>query len=375
MGRRLSYKSKLNLLLIGYSCIITALVMFLGFEFTGKIGTNLSSYPSTFFIASDVKELELGITKGMALRAEEIPNKLVTNVQLESIYQKNWSNNFLKAMILVFISVMILSAIISRIISKRFLQPMEKVTASLGDIENIDNINFEDDVFSQELSGVKNAMKESSNKIKRLLAEANSLNSYITHEQKNTLAILRAKIQLGEREELINLVDKMSSSLDDILALNATEDIKNLEVVDLSIVCAEAVETYSKIYPNIELLIDDVNMPTIMGRELWIYRGLCNLIENGIKYGNESKITVSVYEQYGSGIITVEDKGSGISSKDLDNIFNYKYRCENLNKDGYGIGLSLVSHITELCGGIVYAESQLNKGSKFYMVFKALTID
>ena len=84
---------------------------------------------------------------------------------------------------------------------------------------------------------------------------------------------------------------------------------------------------------------------------------------------------LSVFQKEGSILIAVEDSGLGIDDEKLNKIVEHKYRANNLKKDGYGIGLSLVQHVTNLCGGMTYVESIPNVRTKFYMVFKALTLD
>lgn len=376
MGERLNYKGKLNILLITYSFFITLTVLVLGFLFINMVPKQ-SKYTDNIFIAYSTNEISTAGPNGaIVTKIKDLPSKSVSVAEMQKSYNKELITKGILIMIGVFVVIMSISVGIAKYISRKVIYPIERMATYLPNLINGKDEEIDENIFSDELKGVKSALVQSSEKIKVLLNEANSINSYITHEQKNTLAVLRAKIQLGERDELISLVDKMSASLDDILALNATEDVEHNEEVDLALVCAEAVDEYKRIYKNIELEIDDDDeMPMILGREIWIFRAVCNLIENAIKYGDNSKITVKAYMKNGSSIISVEDRGKGIDKESIDKIFNYKYRGENLKKDGYGIGLSLVHQITNLCGGITYVESEENKGAKFYMAFKALTLD
>lgn len=375
MGKRLNYKGKLNILLIAYSFFITLTVLILGFLFINKAPKEVK-YTGNILVKYTTKELSTAIPTGIIItKIEDLPSKAVSIIDMEKSYKDELITRGIFIMIGVFLVIMLLSIVIAKYLSKKVISPIEKITGALPNLINGEIEELDKNIFSSELKGVSNALNVSSQKIRLLLNEANSINSYITHEQKNTLAVLRAKIQLGEKEELISLVDKMSASLDDILALNATEEASHNDEVDLALVCAEAVDEYRKIYKNIELEIDEDEIPMILGRELWIYRAVCNLIENAIKYGENTKITVRAYMKNGSSIISVEDEGNGINKENLDKIFNYKYRGENLKKDGFGIGLALVHQITNLCGGITYVVSEEGKGAKFYMAFKVLTLD
>lgn len=195
------------------------------------------------------------------------------------------------------------------------------------------------------------------------------LSSYMAHEQKNLLAILRAKIQLKEDNELLSEVDKMSEALDDVLTMTASEDMYRTEAVDITILCAEVVDEYRKIYSNIHFHFEEENHPIILGRGLWLYRAVSNLIENAIKYGENSLIEVVLSVEKGSIILKVKDGGKGISAKEQQRIFDNYYRIDKIKTDGYGIGLNLVRHVCTLCNGFFLAESQENQGSTFYMIF------
>ena len=97
-----------------------------------------------------------------------------------------------------------------------------------------------------------------------------------------------------------------------------------------------------------------------------------NLISNAIKYQNPSseikKIDVAVEMIDDNLHIVISDNGIGINNKFLDNIFDLFYRTEDaLNAEGTGIGLYLVKETLSKIGGKVEVESQLMKGTSFYV--------
>ncbi|HEX8288657.1 MAG TPA: HAMP domain-containing sensor histidine kinase [Pyrinomonadaceae bacterium] len=111
------------------------------------------------------------------------------------------------------------------------------------------------------------------------------------------------------------------------------------------------------------------NLPKIVADKNALSQALQNLIGNSIKYSNgNSWLKISARNGSGKLKITVEDKGIGISSKDLRHIFEPFYRAKAVVDEqihGNGLGLSLVKKTVDAHGGQISAESQTGKGSKF----------
>ena len=69
-------------------------------------------------------------------------------------------------------------------------------------------------------------------------------------------------------------------------------------------------------------------------------------------------------------IISVRDTGMGIPSEELQHIFQKFYRVDNSDTreiGGTGLGLYLVKQRAESMEGRVWAESEVGKGSTFYV--------
>ena len=65
--------------------------------------------------------------------------------------------------------------------------------------------------------------------------------------------------------------------------------------------------------------------------------------------------------------IEVSDNGKGIAQSHLDHIFTKFYRV-NSKLDGSGLGLYIVKEAIEKLGGTIKVESQVNTGTKFFIV-------
>jgi Signal transduction histidine kinase len=197
------------------------------------------------------------------------------------------------------------------------------------------------------------------------------LSSYLSHEQKNAIFLLRAKLEYDGHNEYLKQLDDMATSMDDILTISDIEDEKALEKTDCLLICAELCDRYQKAGHSVRFYFCDDDC-YISAKPRWIERAIGNLLDNAVKYSNGLIVELSIYRQYDNVIITVSDQGPGITKEDQKKIFQNRYRVKELNKDGYGIGLSLVMHVCELCGSFVWVDSEPNQGSVFYLSFPIL---
>ena len=104
---------------------------------------------------------------------------------------------------------------------------------------------------------------------------------------------------------------------------------------------------------------------------------LINLISNAAKFSEEDlPITVSAISDNEKNIITVTDKGIGISKKDQEHLFTMFYRASNVtNIQGTGLGLHIVKRYLDLINGTANLQSTLGKGTSISITFPNLTND
>jgi two-component system, OmpR family, phosphate regulon sensor histidine kinase PhoR len=96
---------------------------------------------------------------------------------------------------------------------------------------------------------------------------------------------------------------------------------------------------------------------------------IINLLDNANKYSQEKPwIRIGTQNSDNGLVITVEDRGIGISLENQRHIFKNLYRVPTGNiyhVKGFGIGLYYVKTIVEAHGGHINLKSELNKGSRF----------
>lgn len=107
-----------------------------------------------------------------------------------------------------------------------------------------------------------------------------------------------------------------------------------------------------------------------------LHEVITNLVDNAIKYTEAGKITLGLTGNVQVCQIFVRDTGPGIPPEDVAHLFQKFYRVNNTltrTVGGTGLGLFISRKIIELYGGRVWVESQLEKGSTFYINLPRLT--
>ncbi len=120
------------------------------------------------------------------------------------------------------------------------------------------------------------------------------------------------------------------------------------------------------------VLLDSRDWNTALwGDEPKLVQALSNLLDNAIKYSPEkTRIDLDCRRQGSMLEISVTDQGPGIAAEHLPRLFERFYRVDKSRSrelGGTGLGLAIVKHIVERHGGKVGVESELGRGSRFWM--------
>lgn len=256
------------------------------------------------------------------------------------------------------IFAVVLVFIMWKLLKKTWLVETEK---SVGEVLAIDTIETNADI--------KELIAKMKKEIETNAHDYRQLQAYLAHEQKNSLSAIKSTLELDGQSEYIPYLDDISNSIDDLLTLSESDDSISETRTDITLVCARAVDLYKKRFKDITFQFNEEDESFVLGEERWLYRAICNLLDNAIKYGNQKPVNVEIKKKHNSIILFVRDQGIGIKESDFLSIFENRYRINELNTDGYGIGLSLVKHVCNLCNGNVWLESKINEGSIFYLSF------
>jgi signal transduction histidine kinase len=109
-----------------------------------------------------------------------------------------------------------------------------------------------------------------------------------------------------------------------------------------------------------------------LNNDVWVDKNLLNnilmnLLSNAIKFTSEhSTITVSCSLENNNLVLSIRDRGIGISEEDQQHLFERFFRAKNAgNIQGTGLGLHIVAKYLELINGRIEIQSKIDEGSTF----------
>ena len=123
---------------------------------------------------------------------------------------------------------------------------------------------------------------------------------------------------------------------------------------------------------TIKVEIDETIPEIVMDRGK-IIQCVTNYVSNAIKYspkGGEILVTATKDDEKRMVIVGVKDQGLGLSPQNVKKVWEKFYRVDasyTADIEGTGLGLVIVKMIVELHGGSVWIDSNLGRGSTFYL--------
>jgi heavy metal sensor kinase len=292
-------------------------------------------------------------------------------------------------------ALLALAAIGGYILSRRALQPVDRITAASRNIslsnlsERLPVPKTHDEL--QRLAETYNTMLE---RLESAVAEIKRFTGDASHELRNPVSFVRttAEVALRNRhidatsrrafEEIAAECRKASRLLEDMLTL-ARAEAGNARLAFEPIDLAQAVRTAcqrarsfaEKHGHKLVINLEEGRTSTVLGDYSSLHRLLWILLDNATKYTTvPGLITVTLNVGAENARVTVEDNGRGISSADLPHIFERFYRADPSRSEveGSGLGLSIAKWIANVHQATLSVESKENAGSTFRIVFPLL---
>ena len=138
-------------------------------------------------------------------------------------------------------------------------------------------IQCENDTAAPSDPAVMSVYRILQRRFETLLDDNKRLYAYLSHEQKNTIAVLRTSLELSGHIEYLDAMDDLSNGIDDILTLSETASTAAAVPIDAALICAEVYDKYKKVYEQLSFDFDGDEDTEIMAKSRWIYRAVSSI--------------------------------------------------------------------------------------------------
>jgi len=200
----------------------------------------------------------------------------------------------------------------------------------------------------------------------RMYAETMLMGRIKKHNvQKEYLSVI-----VHESERLTRLINTVL----DFSKIEQNEKRYTMEKIDLSQVVEHGLSAIAYYLKEQGFTVSTEIRPglRITGDRDALEQALLNLVSNSMKYsGDRKKIMVRLYKAGSSVHLEVEDRGFGIPEEKQAFVFDKYYRAHQRHKkqrEGSGLGLTVVKHIVEAHGGQIELKSKVDEGSTFRII-------
>jgi two-component system, OmpR family, phosphate regulon sensor histidine kinase PhoR len=170
---------------------------------------------------------------------------------------------------------------------------------------------------------------------------------------------------------------RIAALVADLLVLDTLEGraavVGNRAPIPLAQVVDDAARTAKGVTPSARVELDVAPELSVLGTREGLDHVIQNLIDNAIKYGNHTPVSVRA-RQVGTRIqLAIADRGPGIPEGAEQRIFERFYRLDagrSRDQGGSGLGLAIVKSQLEAIGGRVWVE-RADPGARFVVELDA----
>ena len=275
----------------------------------------------------------------------------------------------------------------------KLTKPITRITRAAKRMAEGDfSVNFKGEYSYDEMEQLAETLDYAKGEIGKSDQLQKEVLANVTHDLKTPLTMIKAYASMIQEisgndpvkrakhtQVIIEESDRLTSLVNDILNLSKIRsgmDSLKISNFNLSEFIHEVLERFSYLtetqgYTITRDIEDDLFTEADAEK---IEQVIYNLVGNAVNYtGEDKKITVSLKKAEGGKIrFSVTDTGKGIPPDEIDTIWDRYYRSTETHKrpiKGTGLGLSIVKTILVKHGFEYGVESEVGKGSTFYVLF------
>ena len=341
--------------------------------------------------SSDGKTINIEKNKYFVFEvSRQIKNYKFNIYTLKNVTQENKIYKRLEYLVILFTIIgVVITVIVSKLLSRRILRPINNVIKTAKSISTDDlSKRIEIPKGEDELQNLILIINEMLDRLETSFENQTKFVSDASHELRTPLAIIKGYAEIIRKrgttdidifvesiDSIISETDNMRNLIQKLLFLAKGEITKiNTKFVDI-----DANEMVHQIHSDTVVSIKTHSFHLEMGKdykikgdETLLQQAIRALIENAVKYSEpHTNVYIKSFIKNGFGRISIRDEGVGISDEDAKRIFDRFYRVDlsrTKATGGTGLGLAIVKRIVEIHNGKIEIDSKMNEGTEISIV-------
>ena len=322
--------------------------------------------------------------------SRQIKNYKFNIYTLKNVTQENKIYKRLEYLVILFTIIgVVITVIVSKLLSRRILRPINNVIKTAKSISTDDlSKRIEIPKGEDELQNLILIINEMLDRLETSFENQTKFVSDASHELRTPLAIIKGYAEIIRKrgttdidifvesiDSIISETDNMRNLIQKLLFLAKGEITKiNTKFVDI-----DANEMVHQIHSDTVVSIKTHSFHLEMGKdykikgdETLLQQAIRALIENAVKYSEpHTNVYIKSFIKNGFGRISIRDEGVGISDEDAKRIFDRFYRVDlsrTKATGGTGLGLAIEKRIVEIHNGKIEIDSKMNEGTEISIV-------
>ncbi len=229
-------------------------------------------------------------------------------------------------------------------------------------------------------------VRDRTEELRRQVAERDFV-SNAAHELRNPIAGISGMVevlQAGAKDDpeardrflqrLAENAERITRLTESLLLLARMESVGEggTEAVDIRLAMDDALAAVP-VRSGVSVVLELSTEPVAEGDSVLLRQVLIGLLTNAIKHTPPpGTVTMRARRENDEVRIEVADTGDGIPPDDVGRIFERFYRGPGaLQKEGFGLGLSIAQRMVDVMGGRIGVDSRLGVGSTFWVSLSA----
>lgn len=240
----------------------------------------------------------------------------------------------------------------------------------------------------------ENTLKDINERLQSKNAELEQFVYTISHDLKSPivtsasfLEFLREDFAAGKKDEvedslsrLVKANKRMRDLINDLLQVSRIGRVDvHMAPVNLLNVVDEVLDSLREQLEGSQIVVNIAKESAdFIGDKTKVARAIENIVTNALKYGRsrDGSLFLKISSERGSENLRVlfKDSGAGIPKKDHSRIFELFQRLD-VEKEGTGVGLAIVSRVMRMHRGKAWVESEVGEGATFVLSFPLTKLD